>query len=123
MQHLSPLFQDLSLFTGAPQVAYDANDLEFMAAPVVQGYLQDRWLGPDYILLALQEKGATFHYQVGAHAAGGRGGGLVGGAAGGACACVRACVRACVTPLGDAGLGSRWRVPYGRHMDLLPLRC
>ncbi|KAG2437311.1 hypothetical protein HXX76_005968 [Chlamydomonas incerta] len=45
------------------QVAYDANDLEFMAAPVVQGYLQDRWLGPDYILLALQEKGATFHYQ------------------------------------------------------------
>ncbi|KAG2433213.1 hypothetical protein HYH02_012754 [Chlamydomonas schloesseri] len=46
----------------ALQVAYETNDLEFMSASVVQTYLQDRWLGADYIANALQDKGTNIHY-------------------------------------------------------------
>lgn len=39
------------------QVAYETKDLDFMSASVVQTYLQDRWLGADYIANALQVPG------------------------------------------------------------------
>ncbi|PNH05304.1 Short transient receptor potential channel 2, partial [Tetrabaena socialis] len=44
------------------QIAYDTNDLGFMSASVVQGYLQDLWLGAEYIGNALQEAGNSIHY-------------------------------------------------------------
>ncbi|KAG2446346.1 hypothetical protein HXX76_000933 [Chlamydomonas incerta] len=46
----------------ALQVAYETKDLDFMSASVVQTYLQDRWLGADYIANALQDKGTNIHY-------------------------------------------------------------
>lgn len=52
---LAPKGHALSINDESPlELAYDMNDLEFMSAPVVQGYLMDRWLGPDYKLQALQ---------------------------------------------------------------------
>ncbi|KXZ43689.1 hypothetical protein GPECTOR_83g301 [Gonium pectorale] len=44
------------------QVAYETKDLEFMSASVVQGYLQDRWLGSGYIANCLVDKGEMIHF-------------------------------------------------------------
>ncbi|KAG2444731.1 hypothetical protein HXX76_001475 [Chlamydomonas incerta] len=43
------------------QVAYETTDLDFMSTGIVQSFLQEKWLGADYIANALQDRGTSIH--------------------------------------------------------------
>ncbi|KAG2448990.1 hypothetical protein HYH02_005744 [Chlamydomonas schloesseri] len=43
------------------QLAYETTDLDFMSTGIVQSFLQEKWLGADYIANALQDRGTSIH--------------------------------------------------------------